>query len=100
MKKNKVKAQKEVTRNVQLLTSRPKGMSYEDYREARKYQNQWLKQRLKGFICYVASELVTVDKITGASRLFDHRQDDINKALMRRNPTPFVGSARYDLKPL
>lgn len=100
MKKKKTTKETEVTRNVQLLTSRPKGMSYEDYREVRKYQNQWLKQRLKGFICYIASELVTVDKITGASRLFDHRQDDINKALMRRNPTPFVGSARYDLKPL
>jgi len=100
MKKKKTTKETEVARNVQLLTSRPKGMSYEDYREARKYQNQWLKQRLKGFICYVASELVTVDKITGVSRLFDHRKDDINKALMRRNPTPFVGSARYDLKPL
>lgn len=100
MKKKKTTKETEVARNVQLLTSRPKGMSYEDYREARKYQNQWLKQRLKGFICYIASELVTVDKITGASRLFNHRQDDINKALMRKNPTPFVGSARYDLKPL
>lgn len=100
MKKKKTTKETEVARNVQLLTSRPKGMSYEDYRESRKYQNQWLKQRLKGFICYIASELVTVDKITGASRLFNHRQDDINKALMRKNPTPFVGSARYDLKPL
>lgn len=100
MKKKKTTKETEVARNVYLLTSRPKGMSYEDYREARKYQNQWLKQRLKGFICYIASELVTVDKITGASRLFNHRQDDINKALMRKNPTPFVGSARYDLKPL
>lgn len=100
MKKKKTTKETEVARNVQLLTSRPKGMSYEDYREARKYQNQWLKQRFKGFICYIASELVTVDKITGASRLFNHRQDDINKALMRKNPTPFVGSARYDLKPL
>lgn len=71
MKKKKTTKETEVARNVQLLTSRPKGMSYEDYREARKYQNQWLKQRLKGFICYIASELVTVDKITGASRLFD-----------------------------
>lgn len=62
MKKNKAKEQKEVVRNVQLLTSRPKGMSYEDYKECRKAQNKWLKQRLQGFICYVASELVIIDK--------------------------------------
>ena len=100
MKKKKTTKETEVARNVQLLTYRPNGMSYEDFKEARKAQNQWLKQRMKGFICYVASELVTVDKLTGVTRLFDHRQDDINKALMRKNPTPFVGSARYDLKPL
>ena len=35
MKKKKTTKETEVARNVQLLTSRPKGMSYEDYREAR-----------------------------------------------------------------
>lgn len=34
MKKKKTTKETEVARNVQLLTSRPKGMSYEDYREA------------------------------------------------------------------
>ena len=34
-----------------LLTARPKGMSYQEYRERRAYQNAWLKERLKGFIC-------------------------------------------------
>lgn len=41
MKKNKAEKQKEVIRNVQLLTARPKGMSYEDYKESRKAQNKW-----------------------------------------------------------
>ena len=35
-----------------LFTARPKGMSYQEYRERRAYQNAWLKERLKGFICY------------------------------------------------
>lgn len=43
MKKNKAKAQKEVVRNVQLLTSRPKGMSYENYKESRTAQNNVCK---------------------------------------------------------
>lgn len=33
-----------------LFTARPKGMSYQKYRERRAYQNAWLKERLKGFI--------------------------------------------------
>ena len=68
--------------------------------ERRAYQNAWLKERLKGFICYVSSELVVYDKITGLPRLFNHRTDDIHKANIRTNPQPFVGSARYGLKPL
>lgn len=83
-----------------LLTARPKGMSYQEYRERRAYQNAWLKERLKGFICYVSSELFVYDKITGLPRLFNHRTDDIHKANIRTNPQPFVGSARYGLKPL
>ena len=83
MKKNKAKEQKEVVRNVQLLTSRP----------------NWLKQRLQGFICYVASELVIIDK-NGVQRLFNPRTDSQLRTFVRKNTTPFVGSARYDLKPL
>lgn len=86
--------------NISLLTARPKGMSYQEYRERRAYQNAWLKERLKGFICYVSSELFVYDKITGLPRLFNHRTDDIHKANIRTNPQPFVGSARYGLKPL
>lgn len=99
MKKNKVEKQKEVIRNVQLLTARPKGMSYEDYKESRKAQNKWLKQRLQGFVCYVASELVFIDK-DGVQRLFNPKTDSQLRTFVRKNPTPFVGSARYDLKPL
>lgn len=99
MKKNKTKEQKEVVRNVQLLTYRPKGMSYEYYKESRKAQNKWLKQRLQGFICYVASELVVIDK-NGVQRLFNPKTDSQLKTFIRKNPVPFLGSARYDLKPL
>nr|DAN26014.1 MAG TPA: hypothetical protein [Caudoviricetes sp.] len=99
MKKNKAKAQKEVVRNVQLLTFRPNGMSYKDYKESRKAQNKWLKQRLQGFICYVASELVIIDK-NGVQRLFNPKTDSQLRTFVRKNPTPFVGSTRYDLKPL
>lgn len=99
MKKNKSEKQKEVVRNVQLLTARPKGMNYEDYKESRKAQNKWLKQRLQGFVCYVASELVVIDK-DGIQRLFNPKTDSQLRTFVRKNPTPFVGSARYDLKPL
>lgn len=99
MKKNKSEKQKEVVRNVQLLTARPKGMGYEDYKESRKAQNKWLKQRLQGFVCYVASELVVIDK-DGVQRLFNPKTDSQLRTFVRKNPTPFVGSARYDLKPL
>lgn len=99
MKKNKSEKQKEVVHNVQLLTARPKGMSYEDYKESRKAQNKWLKQRLQGFVCYVASELVVIDK-DGIQRLFNPKTDSQLRTFVRKNPTPFVGSARYDLKPL
>lgn len=99
MKKSKVKAQKEVVRNVQLLTSRPNGMRYEDYKELLTAQNKWLKQRLQGFICFVASELVIIDN-NGVQRLFNPKTDSQLRTFVRKNPTPFVGSARYDLKPL
>lgn len=99
MKKSKVNVQKEVGRNVQLLTSRPKGMSYENYKKSRTAQNKWLKQRLQGFTCYVASELIVIDK-NGVQRLFNPKTDSQLRTFVRKNPTPFVGSARYDLKPL
>ena len=83
-----------------FFTARPKGMSYQEYRERRAYHNAWLKERLKGFICYVSSELVVYDKVTGSPRLFNHHTDDIRQAQIKTNPQPFVGSARYNLKPL
>lgn len=76
-----------------LLTSRPPRMSYEEYRIKRTYQNAWIKQRLKGFICYVSSELVIKDMSN--VRLFNHKTDDINKAAIRNNRQPFVGSTRF-----
>lgn len=50
-------------------------------------------------LCYVASELVTIDK-NGTQRLFNSRTDSQLRTFVRKNPTPFVGSARYNLKPL
>lgn len=78
-----------------LLTARPKGMSYQEYRERRAYQNAWLKERLKGFICYVSSELVVYDKITGLPRLFNHRTD---RKTMTRFGISSKGTLHFILK--
>ena len=43
-----------------ILTARPENMSYEKYRAKRAYQNKRLKERLKGFLVYKASEIVKV----------------------------------------
>ena len=43
-----------------ILTARPEKMSYEKYRAKRAYQNKRLKERLKGFLVYKASEIVKV----------------------------------------
>lgn len=46
MKKKKTTKETEVARNVQLLTSRPKGMSYEDYREARAIKSTFFIEKM------------------------------------------------------
>lgn len=43
-----------------ILTARPEKMSYEKYRAKRAYQHKRLKERLKGFLVYKASEIVKV----------------------------------------
>ena len=43
-----------------LFTARPKGMSYQEYRERRAYQNAWLKERTERLylLCVVRTSRV------------------------------------------
>jgi hypothetical protein len=43
-----------------ILTARPEKLSYGEYRTVRALQNKRLKERLKGFLVYKASEIVKV----------------------------------------
>ena len=43
-----------------ILTARPEKLSYNEYRTLRASQNKRLKQRLKGFLVYKASEIIKV----------------------------------------
>ena len=43
-----------------ILTARPEKLSYNEYRTVRAYQHKRLKERLKGFLVYKASEIVKV----------------------------------------
>ena len=43
-----------------ILTARPEKLSYGEYRIVRASQNKRLKERLKGFLVYKASEIVKV----------------------------------------
>lgn len=42
-----------------IITARPTGMSFKDYRRKRKEQQEKLKFRKTGFIVYLASEIIT-----------------------------------------
>lgn len=42
-----------------IITARPTGMSFKDYRRKRKEQQEKLKLRKTGFIVYLASEIIT-----------------------------------------
>lgn len=46
-----------------ILTARPEKLSYNKYRIVRASQNKRLKQRLKGFLVYKASEIVKVGEM-------------------------------------
>lgn len=69
MKEVKVKEVETVKVNVpkfgEILTKRPKGMSYSEYRHRLSMQNAKLKAKLKarrqfGFLCYKAVEIIDV----------------------------------------
>ena len=76
-------------RPFRILNERPVGMNFEDYKNHLKAQKQWIKGRLKGFICYVSSEII--------EREFDKNEKEIRQRL--RIFPPFVGIASK-LKPL
>jgi hypothetical protein len=42
-----------------IITARPAGMSFKDYRIKRKEQQEKLKFRKTGFLVYLASEIIT-----------------------------------------
>lgn len=50
----------ELSENMEILTSRPEGMDYSDYKEYLKLQKKWIKNRLKGSLVYKASERVKI----------------------------------------
>lgn len=43
----------------QILTARPDGMSFKEYKEQLKAQKQWIKERKKGFLVYRSSVVLT-----------------------------------------
>ena len=45
----------------EILTARPVGMSYEDYRNKLVMQNAKLKARKRGFLCYKSSEVIETE---------------------------------------
>lgn len=63
MRKNDNVVRINVPKFGEILTARPKKMSYEEYRAERTRQNKRLKARLKGFLVYKSSEIVKVDKV-------------------------------------
>jgi len=78
---------------MKILTERPKGMKFEDYKEHLREQKRWLKAKRHGSIVYIASEI------------YDHYPTLKNglkskdSVKMKSNYQPFRGCVR-DLKPL
>lgn len=65
--------------SIEVMTARPEKMSYQTYRQKRTHLNKMLKDRLKGIVCYVASEMIPHPNIEGSF-------------LTKKFP-PFVGTA-------
>ena len=63
MRKNDGVVRIDVPKFGEILTARPKKMSYEEYRAKRTGQNKRLKARLKGFLVYKSSEIVKVGEV-------------------------------------
>lgn len=81
------KAEKKTfARDFKIINARPEGMSFEAYREHLKAQNEWIKNRKKGFLVYLASEIRTIGEGKNAMQT-------------SRKYQPFVGVASK-LKPI
>lgn len=68
---------------MEILTNRPKNMSFEDYKAHMRNQSKWIKQRLKPLVYYVS---------------WITRQNEKGEFLGFATSQPFVGSVKYDLK--
>ena len=68
---------------IEIITGRPKGMSFEEYKEKRSHSNAQLKERLRGFLCYLSVQIT----------------DGKDGQIMRKSYRPFIGQASK-LKPL
>jgi hypothetical protein len=79
------------TRKRIILTSRPKGMSFEKYKAALRNQKEWLRNRRKGFLVYKAVEIY--------EQTFENAKGEKTKQQLRRTFAPFVGDVST-LKPI
>ena len=73
MKEAKVKEVETVKVTVpkfgEILTARPEGMSFSEYRHRLAMQNAKLKARRQfGFLCYKAAEVIETDKIQSVKK--------------------------------
>lgn len=71
---------------MEIITKRPDDMSFIDYRNHLKEQKSWIKNRLKGELYYLASEL------------YYSPEDKLQIFGMKRTGSPFRGSVKNDLK--
>lgn len=73
---------------MEIITNRPKGMSFIEYKASRRESNEKISRYIKyGRVYYVAAEIISTRNSVGAV---------IGERYARYEP--FVGSARYDLR--
>jgi len=78
-------------RKREIITERPKGMSFEQYKTALREQKEWLQNRRKGFLVYKAVEVYMQE--------FKDAKGIKQKQQMRKTFAPFVGDVSK-LKPI
>lgn len=77
-------------RSFQILTKRPENMSFEAYKQHLAKQRHWLKERKKGFLVYIAAEIIKKE----VSKKGTNEKETVYERLTYM---PFVGSAKTDL---
>jgi hypothetical protein len=82
---------KQFKRKFEILCARPEGMSFKAYQEHLKEQAAWLKNRKKGFLVYVSSEIINKE--------MEDNKGYKKTEKWRRTHKPFVGSVT-NLKPV